>query len=97
MNIREFVVEIEQVLVSCTVAHDSRGENFLFGTDGVIDGIIESECQSAIGIGNAACLVDIINSENAPEVFKHARNEGGRHDAQKAEVNRPRQDRVRWV
>ena len=40
MNIREFVVEIEQVLVSCTVAHDSRGENFLFGTDGVIDGII---------------------------------------------------------
>lgn len=76
MNIREFVVEIEQILVSCTVAHDSRGENFLFGTDGVIDGIIESECQSAIGIGNAACLVDIINCENAPEVFKHARNEG---------------------
>ena len=70
MNPRELVIAVEQILILCTVAHDSGRELF-----SAVHGVVSREGDSSV-LEILFDIVDVVNRDYAREVGDKSRDEG---------------------
>ena len=70
MNPRELIIAIEQILIPCTVAHDSGRELF-----SAVHGVVSREGDSSV-LEILFNIVDVVNGDYACEVGDKSRDEG---------------------
>ncbi len=78
MDIGELIVEIQQVFMLCTVAHDRGGEIFrqkISGAGfGIVDGVVQGECQTSV-LYVVFNVMDVIDGDQIAEEGEHSRDE----------------------